>query len=141
MSGLQSSITIDYRNETDPNVVVVVTAKNACEQRNQDRLVAWKLLVTQSSVTFHYPKLTQVGSYFYRDGDKIMSGPFPADSPCWEIAQDTVESAPILDKGERFGHPPPVKSCLTLNLVPLLPHVLLSTTIIISVTCSKILCH
>ncbi len=90
------------QNKTDdPNVVVVVTARNVSDQdSDQDKLVAWKILVTQTSVSFKYPKVTGVGAFFMRDEDVITSGPFPAEPGShWKITQENMKGAPTLEEG------------------------------------------
>ncbi len=97
------AIALQLQNETkDPNIMVVVTAKNVSEQeKDQDQLVAWKVLTTQSIVFFSYPKSTKVSASFKRDDEVIMSGPFPAEPGSqWKITQENIKGAPILEKGK-----------------------------------------
>ncbi len=97
---MDDSIKIIFLNGTnDPNVVVVVTARNASDP-DKDKLVAWKILVTQTSVSFEYPKETDVGAFFTRDEDVITSGPFPAEPGShWKITQENEKGASTLNKG------------------------------------------
>ena len=100
---LPEHVPIEYRNQSgDPKIVVVVASRNVSRQdSNKDKLVAWKILATQTKIFFSYPKTTQVGSFYKHDHEIIMSGPFSAElGSSWTITQDNIHEAPLLLEGQ-----------------------------------------
>lgn len=102
IDGFPEYVPIEYRNESkDPKVVVVVASKNVSPQDSDgEKLVAWKILATQTKIFFSYPKATQVGCFYKHDHEIIVSGPFLADpGSSWKISQDSRYEAPLLLEG------------------------------------------
>ncbi len=95
---MDNSIKIIFLNAVDtndPNVMVVATSRNASDP-DKDKLVAWKILVTQTSFLSNTPKRLM----FTRVEDVITSGPYPAEpGSYWKITQENMKGAPTLKKG------------------------------------------
>lgn len=99
---LPENLQIEYRNQSrDPKTTVVVATRNVSAQgEDEDKLVAWKVLATQTKIFFQYPRATEVGAFYTYDHEVITCGPFKAPpGSTWKIMQDSVHEAPLLLEG------------------------------------------
>lgn len=96
-----ANIPITYYNKTGTvDFDVVVFAQNCSTRARNENCVVWQVLRGETSVSFNYPEVMQVGASYTSEGQKIQCGPFDAVAgTTWEIIQEMPDVTAKLRRG------------------------------------------